>query len=109
MVAGWRITIVSTDDDEVYYFGHYDGIAHWNVTQLEGDLYPRDLMAKSLHGQTSYGAVSLGCDNNEIAVTDGVTETSGKISVSDISLLSLNQNLGAKYATALVVPYMDMG
>ena len=108
MVAGYDITIVRTDDDEVYYFGYYDGEAH-NETQLEGDLYPRDLMAKGLYGQGSYGAVSLGCDNDEIPVTDGVTETSGKICASDIRLLSLNQNLGARYATALVVPYMDMG
>ena len=87
VVAGWFITIVRTDDDEVYYFGYYDFEEHWYVTQLEGDLYPRDLMA-NIGREDSYGAVSLEYDNDEISVTGDVTETSGKICVSDINFLS---------------------
>ena len=89
VVAGRRITIVRTDADEVYYFGLYDDQSHTNATPLVGSLYPRDLMAKGRHGQDTFGAVSLGCDDSETTVTvgDAVTvasksETAVKINVS---------------------------
>ena len=71
VVAGRRITIVRTDADEVYYFGLYDDQSHTNATPLVGSLYPRDLMAKGRRGQDTFGAVSLGCDDSETAVTVG--------------------------------------
>ena len=61
VVAGRDLTIVRTDAEEVYYFGMYDGRVSQHEAQLPGNLYPRDLMAKSSFGQDSYGAVSLGC------------------------------------------------
>ena len=97
VVGGTRINIVRTDGEEIYYFGLYDGQANIYVTPLFGSLYPRDLMAKTLLGQGSFGAVSLGCDNNEISVTNGDAETAGNIYVADTSSISLHQNLVAKY------------
>ena len=73
VVAGQYLTIVRTDAEEIYYFGTYNGAAHWRATKLEDNLYPRDLMAKSVDGQSSYGAVSLGCDNSELAVRVNVS------------------------------------
>ena len=89
VVAGWGITIVRTDAEEVYYFGYYDGQAYWTATQLIGSLCPRDLLAKGYHGQESYGAVSLGCDNNRTVETDSDPETAGNISIPDMSSISL--------------------
>ena len=88
VVGGTRIAIVRTDDEEIYYFGLYDGQANIYVTPLFGSLYPRDLMAKTLLGQGSFGAVSLGCDNNEISVTNGDAETAGNIYVADAISIS---------------------
>ena len=60
VVAGRFITIVRTDENEVYYFGRYNGRSH-NIPQLATVSYPRDLMAKSAYGQETFGAVSLEC------------------------------------------------
>ena len=85
VVPGYRITIVRTNADEVYYFGRYNGQDYRNPTRLNGNLYPRDLMARGLGGQWSSGAVSLECDNDEIAVTDETAGTTGNSYVVDMS------------------------
>ena len=64
VVAGRDLTIVRTDAEEVYYFGMYNGAVEQYEAQLPGNLYPRDLMAKTYYGQDSNGAVSQGCNWN---------------------------------------------
>ena len=66
VVAGRYLTIVRTNTDDVYYFGLYDGSAHFTPSLASDTYLPRDLMARGRYGQETYGAVKLGCKTNPV-------------------------------------------
>ena len=66
VVAGPFITIITTYTEDAYYFGYYKG-GSYKIPNLANSTHtPRDLMARSLSGQRTYGAVKLGCKANYV-------------------------------------------
>ena len=66
VVAGFYLTIVRTDTDDVYYFGYYNGNSNTTPRLASGNRPPRDLMARGSRGQETSGAVQLGCKANPV-------------------------------------------
>ena len=65
MAAGWHITVIRTYSADAEYFGRYDE-EDVSTPQLASDVvHARDLMAKTEYGQSTWGAVHLGCPSDD--------------------------------------------
>ena len=62
VVAGRQITVIKTYSEEPEYFGWYNGQTTRVVTPTCDLENVRDVFAKSVNGQTTWGLVSLSCN-----------------------------------------------
>ena len=60
VVTGVVQTVVRTEDD-IEYFGSYNGKSATTPQTASGFVFARDVMAKSIVGEHAYGSVQLGC------------------------------------------------